>query len=60
MSTNLSEMASEIANALNGAIDGCDAFHMADLDADDVAEISVEMSDGRRCMISVVAHWEDD
>lgn len=58
MTTNLSEMADLIADKLVGQIDG-DVNRMEDLDADDVAEFSVELQDGRRCLVSVVPHFED-
>ena len=56
MATDLQQMASEIADALVDAIDGCDAVHLEDHGP----EISVEMADGRRCHLIVQAHWEDD
>ena len=57
----ISATASDVADALNGSSEGYDAFHLADLDGDGIAEIAVEVpATGRRFMLVVKAHWEDE
>lgn len=58
MANTLSELATMMSDILSDNLDG-DVSRYDDLDADDIAEFAVELDDGRRCLVQVVAHHDD-